>query len=170
MRRFYLAILVVIFAQNLVAQEAGKIENTELLQFYDNELFHWNTGGFGLALNYKHLTSSIAWGIDPTMKEALSTYPDTKTYVDSYSKLDLSGNILMWGGLAITLVGVFIPIMSGNMFTSNNGEISTGTKVMYGGFIGGYVSMFTGSILSIVGQRKLFQGITAFNRHKVEEF
>jgi hypothetical protein len=58
MRRFYVALLIAVLAQNLIAQEAGQEENTELLQFYDNELFHWNYG-FGLALNFRHVTSSI---------------------------------------------------------------------------------------------------------------
>jgi hypothetical protein len=111
----------------------------------------------------------VTWGVSPAVKEALFSYPDSKDYTISYTKLNISGNILMLGGLVVMSASVFVPIIIDDWSTTN-GEPSLSLKIMLGGFIGSYVSVLTGSFLTASAQKKSFQGINIYNRHKISEY
>ena len=158
-----LIIFSIFFSQALAAQE-----NQRLVRYYDTELFRINYNMFGgLILYYNSQTSSTQFGISAIMKEALSLYPDSKEYMESYVKLNRTGNILLWGGLVSALAGAYYPLIKyGNEIDGTAVDV----KVSLGIAFGGTVSTLVGAFIYEAGLEKLFQSINLYNRYRISEF
>ncbi|MDR2477480.1 MAG: hypothetical protein LBD18_06825 [Treponema sp.] len=101
--------LAIIISGNLMAQENTKV-NSDLLHYYNSELFQWDFTMFGgLTLNFQNQSSRSIYGINNSMRNALSQYKDTNQEYRSYRGKTIAGNTLMWGGLAAAIVGAYIP-------------------------------------------------------------
>jgi hypothetical protein len=69
--------LVLLFSQNLAAQESIQ-ENNDLLNYYGTELFQWSYDSWGgLNLNYQNQSSKTVFGLKESMQKALASYNDT---------------------------------------------------------------------------------------------
>jgi hypothetical protein len=158
--------LAVIFSGSLMAQESIQ-SNSNLLNYYNTELFHWSYNMFGgLSLNLYNQSSSTMFGINNSMKEALQSYPDSSQEYNSYKWKNTTGNILMWGGLAAILGGAFIPLMGVN--DSDNFDRYFGAYV--GVTIGGAVTTLIGTFFLSSGQENLFYAVNDFNRAKIGDY
>ena len=158
--------LAMIFSGKLMAQESIQA-NSNLLNYYNTELFHWSYNMFGgLSLNYYNQSSSTMFGINNSMKEALQSYPDSSQEYNSYKRKNKTGNILMWGGLAIILGGAFIPVIGVN----DNDNFDRYLQAYAGVTIGGAVATLVGSFFLSSGQENLFYAVNDFNRAKMGDY
>jgi hypothetical protein len=158
-------------SQSPAPQETAPQGASDLTRYYGRELFHWNYVSGITMLEYRHQTSSITLKINPMMKEALSAYPESKSYVDSYAKSNKTGNALIWSGLAVMMTGLFLPLMVDDWWDGiENDEFTTGLKVMVGGLIAGEAALFAGSYVVTSAYEKLFQAVALFNRKKIGEY
>jgi hypothetical protein len=97
----FVSILLFAVSQNSNAQEVEEVEheNINFLQFYDNEMFHWNVSTFGgLTLNYGDNNWKYrAFGINinnEIIRNALLEYPDSAEAYNSFRKKAITGNIV----------------------------------------------------------------------------
>jgi hypothetical protein len=177
-----LLILTMVFSDKLAAQENTQ-SNNNLLDYYDTELFqldHNMVGG--LTLNFKNRSSRTLFGIAKSMKNNLIQYEDTNRQYRSYRGKTISGNILMWGGMATMLAGVCITAFgqmqsytvastsitaSGRMqsYTADR-NINVGAGLMLGGSVSALIATF---ILSS-GQENIFNAVNLYNRHRIDEY
>ncbi|MDR2534773.1 MAG: hypothetical protein LBD29_01910 [Treponema sp.] len=143
--------------------------NENLLTFYDNELFKWEYNAFGgFNLSYNHQKSSITFGINNDMVEALQQYPDTARYYNSYRKKTIAGNILLWGGYTLVLGGAVAPAF---YYRDVNEEtFDRNVKISLGVILGGLVVELIGAFILPSGYESLFNGINMYNRHKIGEY
>lgn len=159
------AVLLAGVSQLVIAQGSNP-----LVSYYDSELFQFSYNMFGgLTLNYRNQASSTQFGIPQNMKTVLHTYPDSKAYIESYSKLNLAGNILLWGGLAAALVGAYYPLFAMDLDGTTE-DWDTQYKISLGFAVGGLVSSLVGAFLYPASFEKLCQGVNAYNRHKITEY
>ena len=161
-------VLLLVFVQNTDAQETGH-GNINFQQFYDSEMFQWNFNMFGgLTLNYQNQNSSITFGINQAMKNALLQFPDSAQAYNSYRKKNTVGNILIYGGVAIIL-SAYIPlynqILNDNPIDTLNRNIGWAIGLSSGGAI----STLIGSFVYSSGQEDLFSAVNMFNRNKARE-
>ena len=158
--------LAIIFSSNLMAQENNET-NYNLLHFYDSELFNWSYNMFnGLSLNYLNQSSSTIYGINQTMQNALLLYPESGQEYKSYRWKNITGNIFMWGGLAMAL-SAFIPII---MDTNENDISRMNANISLGLSFGGFASVIAGTFFYASGQENIFNAVNIFNRHKIREY
>jgi len=158
--------LAVIFSGNLLAQESIQANNN-LLNYYNAELFHWSYNMLGgLSLNLYNQSSSTLFGINNSMKEALQSYPDSSQEYNTYKRKNTTGNILMWGGLAIILGGAFIPAIGIN----DSDNFDRYLQAYLGVTIGGAVTTLVGSFFLSSGQENLFYAVNNFNRAKIGDY
>jgi hypothetical protein len=159
--------LVLLFSQNLTAQENTQ-DNNNLLNFYGTELFQWSYDNWGgLNLNYQNQSSNTMFGLKDSMQKTLALYDDSNQKYFSYKKKTLLGNIFLWSGYAAILTSPFILAfspMDGDKFTS------TTVNVTYGVLGGGLVSMIIGTFLFTSGQENIFDAVNLYNRNKIREF
>jgi hypothetical protein len=154
-------ILAAILSGNLMAQESTQ-SNSDLLQYYNTELFHWSYNMLGgLSLNLYNQSSSTMFGINKSMKDALLSYPDSSQEYNSYKWKNTTGNILMWGSLATILGGAFIPIIG------NDDNFDRNLKIYAGVTIGVAISALAGAFIYSSGQENLFYAVNSFNRAKI---
>jgi len=155
----------------LVAQEIeSEIRNTNLVQFYDSELFTWNYNMFGdLTLNYRNINSGISFGINDTMKNALLEFLDSGQAYNSYRKKNIAGNILINGGLAIVLSS-YIPLYDNLlMLNFDQNKYDSNIRWTIGLAASGLISTIIGSFISTSGTESLFNSVNLFNRNKARE-
>jgi len=156
--------LAVILSGNLMAQESAQA-NSNLSDYYNTELFHWSYNMIGgLSLNLYNQSSSTMFGINKSMIDALKLYPDSAQEYDSYRRNNLTGNLLLWGGVAAVLGGAFIPIFG------NSDNLDLNLKIYAGLSIGGAISTIVGSFFLSSGQENLFYAVNNFNRAKIREY
>jgi hypothetical protein len=161
-RRAFVAVALVVASAHLaIAQEGGGI-----VSYYDSELFHFNYNMFGgIVLEYGDLSSSIQFGIPSFLRDTLSSYPDSGEYVKSFSDLNRTGNIMLWGGLAVALAGSYYPI-----FAHAGGIDDTELAISLGTTLGGCAVTIIGSFFYEAAIEKLFQSVRVYNKHRIEEF
>jgi hypothetical protein len=156
--------LALTFSSKLAAQENIQ-PNDNLLRFYDTELFQWNYGMFdGLTLNYQNENSNTMLGINKSMKAALGQYEDTNRLYRSYRGKTIAGNVLVWGGLAAVVGGVFVPVFGDRQ------NINDYYKIGLGVITGGLVSEIVGAFLFSSGQGNIFDAVNSYNRQKIKEY
>jgi hypothetical protein len=159
--------LVLLFSQNLVAQESAQ-ENNDFLNYYNTELFQWSYGFWsGLTLNYQNQSSNTTFGLKKSMQNALALYDDTNQKLLSYKKKALLGNIFTWTGCAAILASQFIPIPD---LISDSNYSSTTIYAYYGFFGGGLVSVLIGGLILTSGQENIFDAVNLYNRNKLAEY
>jgi len=159
-------ILAVTFSGNLMAQESIQADSN-LLNYYNNELFHWSYNMIGgLSLNLYNQSSSTVFGINKSMKDAFQSYPDSNQEYGSYKWKNTTGNILIWGGIATILGGAFIPIAGIN----DSDYLDRYLKVYAGVTIVGLVTTLVGTFFYISGQENLFYAVSNFNRAKIKDY
>jgi len=166
-----ISVLLLAAAQNTNAQEVeykNNIvnENVNFLQFYDNEMFHWNFYTFGgLTLNYGNDNWEYStFGVNinnERIRNALLEYPDSAQAYNSFRKNKITGNILYWSGIVLMLHSL-IPV-----FAINNEKLSIG---LYSGMLaGGMTSSIIGIFQFNSAQSNLFNAVNMFNRNKAGE-
>jgi hypothetical protein len=165
MKTFFKAcLLTLVFSGNLIAQE-NKPANSDLLHYYDTELFQWSYSMFGgLTLNFQNQSSITVYGIKEHMKNAILQYEDTNQKYHSYRKKTLAGNILTWGGLATVLAGAYIPIFGASGADERNLKIGLGIM------LGGLASEIVGILMLQSGQENIFDAVNLYNRHKINDY
>jgi len=158
--------LLFTFAQYTHAEEAAN-ENAALLQFYDNELFHWDIVSYsGLRLNlgdqswkYDMLKVNIK---NETIRNALHEYPDSAQAYNVFTKNAISANVFYWAGLAF-LIGAFIPL-----YTVDDDILAYSLS---GGLcVGGLVTATISMKKLGISQSSLFTAANIYNRHKLREY
>lgn len=160
-------VLLLVAVNNTYAQEVGH-ENVNFIQFYNSEMFQWNYNMFGgLTLNYQNQNSGISFGINQAMRNALLQFPDSDQAYNSYRRKNTTGNILMYGGLAIIL-SAYIPLYN-QILNDNPDTFNRNIGWTIGLSTGGLISTLIGSFVFSSGQENLFNAINMFNRNKVRE-
>jgi hypothetical protein len=160
-------ILAMIFSGKLAAQEIAET-NSNLVSYYNTELFQWSYSMFGgLALNFQNQSSITVFGIKDNMKNAFMHYEDTNQRYRSYRGKVIAGNILMWGGLAAVLAGACVPI-SENWQDNNNYE--NNLKIGLGVMLGGLVTEITGAFVLQSGQENIFDAVNLYNRRRISDY
>jgi hypothetical protein len=157
-----LLLIGLFIVQNLVAQENTDVEtDSDLVNYYNSELFHWNYSYFaGVRLNFQNQNSSILFGINKNMVEALKLYPDTNEYYQSFRRKNIRGNIFLWGGFAIAIGGAFsIPHIPDE-------NVPVVMRVTLGGLV---IELIGAFILPSV-QENLFNAIHSYNWHKMSKY
>jgi len=159
------AILLLVLSGLAIAEE-----NVALAGYYDSQLFQIGYSMFGgLTVSFRNQTSSTQFGISRNLKELLAQYPDSKAYIESYSKLNLAGNILLWGGLTAAIAGAYYPLFAMDPYDSYD-DWTTQYKISLGFAVGGLVSTMVGAFLYPASFEKLCQSINSYNRHKISEY
>jgi len=159
-------ILAVVFSGNLFAQESIQADGN-LLNYYNNELFHWSYNMIGgLSLNLYNQSSSAVFGINKSMKDALESYTDSGQEYGSYRWKNTTGNILMWGGIATILGGAFIPIAG----ASDSNNFDRYLQAYAGVTIVGAVTTLVGAFFYTAAQENLFYAVNNFNRAKIRDY
>jgi len=173
--RLFLLIAVLLFAQNVFAQETGQYdEKTDFFRFYNSELFQWDYSTFdGPQLNFQNQSSGTSFGINSLMRDTLLKYPDSAQYYDSYRKKTIAGNVLSYGGLAAFLGGfisleLFYLQRIGSDSMSQS-DINAGLTSV-GFLLGGLVSTLIGEFVLSSGQKSLFTSVNLYNRNRLREF
>jgi hypothetical protein len=157
-----LLLLGLFIVQNLVAQEGTEVEiNSDLVNYYNTELFHWNYNWFtGMKLNFQNQNSSVLFGINKNMAEALKLYPNSNEYYQLYRKKNIIGNIFLWGGFAIAIGGLSsIPYIPEKNF-----------PVVMGVSLGGLVIELIGAFILPSAYEKLFNAVHSYNQHRMSEY
>jgi hypothetical protein len=165
-RQYVLTLAIVCLA---VPAFADSSTGKDFLNFYDAQLFiiGYSTLG-GPQLNYQSQSSSLRYGIPETFKNALDKYPDTKALQESYHNLNLTGNVLVFGGAGIALVGAFLPLFDTNYV--NYGIVSNTEYAGVGLLFGGLVMDVIGAIVLPASYGKLINGVNLYNRHEIENY
>jgi hypothetical protein len=166
MRKVTAVMVVLLLAA--VGSFAQSSSTKQAVSYYDAELFKVGYNLFGgLNVGYQGQSSSILFGVPETYRLAFSKYPDTKLLLDSYSSLDLAGNILIWGGLAATLVGAYLPLASVSS-TSGYNYSSYQTAIWIA--VGGLIAELIGAFVLPASFERLINAVNTYNRHRMEEY
>jgi hypothetical protein len=159
-------VLAVGFSGKLAAQEAVQ-PSSNLLPYYDTELFQWNFGMFsGLTLNFQNQSSVVTYGIKESMKNALTQYEDTNQQYRSYRNKTIAGNILVWTGFATIMVGAFVPIF----WDSNDKAYENNSRIGIGVAFGGLMAEIIGAFVLQSGQENIFDAVNLYNRRKINDY
>ena len=169
MKTFFKACFVVstvIFSAHVTAQEVER--PSDLLRYYDTELFQWSYGFFtGLTLNYQNQNAITMYGLTNSMKKALSQYKNTEKLYRSYRTKTTVGQFLIWGGVAAILTGAYLPLfMYGDDYKAYENNYVLPASLMAGGLLAEII----GSFVTVSGQETIFNAVTAYNRHKIAEY
>ena len=157
---------VMIFSGELVAQETIQ-QNNNLMSYYDTELFQWSYSMFGgLTLNFQNQSSVTAYGIKESMKNAFIQFEDTNQQYRSYRSKTIAGNILLWGGLATVLAGLYVPVFGDWDDNAYENNLKIGIGVMLGGF----VTEIIGAFVLQSGQENIFNAVNLYNRHRINDY
>ena len=166
------SVLLLAVSQNTNAQEGFQNdktdENINFLQFYDNEMFHWNFDTFGgLTLNYGNDNWEYStFGVNinnERIRNALLEYSDSAQSYNSFRKNKITGNIVYWSGIVLIL-GSVIPV-----FTIDNDKDKLRTGLFAGMFAGGLTTSIIGGFQFNSAQSKLSNAVNIFNRNKARE-
>jgi len=161
--------LLLLISQNANAQEVKNDktnENVNFLQFYDNEMFHWNFNtSDGLILNYgndnwKYSTFGVSIK-NERIRNALLEYPDSAQAYNSFKKNKVTGNIVYWSGIVLIL-GSIVPV-----FTVDNEKLSNG--LYFGMLAGGLTTSMVGVYQFNSAQLNLFNAVNMYNRNKARK-
>jgi hypothetical protein len=161
----------------LAAQETTpttQTNNNDLLHYYDTELFQWSYSMFGgMALNFQNQSSTTIFGIKEPMINALAQYEDTNQLYRSYRSKTTAGHILLWGGMAATVVGIYMPIFyytPGSDSSPYTNTYEYNLPITLGLMLGGMVSEIISIFVLQSGQESIFNAINLYNRHKISDY
>ncbi len=161
--RNVLCLLFALSAGGLPAEEQNKF-----LSYYDTETVRLNYDWFsGLTVSYRGTSYGTFFGLDPVVKKTLVSDPDAQRYIDTYSSLNLAGNVLYWGGFAVAVVGeaVVLPsLLRPYGATGENVTISLITGV------GGLAAALIGAFLIPAALDSLVKGVNTYNRNKIKAY
>jgi hypothetical protein len=169
---FFALVLALAFPAVLAAQEKTQ---QDLLRFYDAELFQWNFSVFGgLTLNFQNQSALPAYGIKAPMKEAFLRYPDSAKEYKSYRWKNLMGNILMWGGLAVSIGVLYSPMFMDrkhqDAYDVYDEDDIRYANILVSTALGGLVCNMIGIFLISGGQENLYDAVNTYNRARVGDF
>ena len=171
---FVFSVGLLTLTQNLTAQnnESGINQNNEklnLIHYYDSELFHWSYNMYGgLILNYQNQNSGTSFDINETMKNALLSFPDSGQEYKSFRDKTITGNILMFSGLALVF-GAFIPLFTPPINNSEDAVLRNSIiSIALSG--SGLIATIIGTNFFSSGQEHLFSAVSIYNRNKIREF
>jgi hypothetical protein len=171
--------LVLFCSQVLMAEEAADAKtNGDLTRYYDAELFQWSYGMFtGLTLNFQNQSAMTVYGIKDPMKNALRQYEDSRKKYNAYQRKTVVGNILLWGGLAAIIGGIYLPSFA---VTEQNDRVyhdypDTASyerllTISIGLVLGGFVSEMIGGLVLQSGQASIFDAVHSYNRQKIGDY
>ncbi len=155
-------LLSTILQESLLAQT-----NQSILSYYDSELIQIGYNTFsGITLSHRNQLATTQFGIPQYFKDMFLSFEDTKNLVQSYSRLNLLSNILIYSGLAILILGEFVIFDSFDAY----GDIDQNFPIGIAISIGGFVSLVTGSFILPASAQKLITAVNSYNRHKIEEY
>jgi hypothetical protein len=127
----------------------------------------------GLALNFQNQSSTTIFGIKEPMIQALAQYEDTNQLYHSYRSKTTAGHILLWGGLAATFAGIYMPLFYSTPVLDGSQETNAyenNLKMTLGLMLGGMVSEIISVFVFQSGQESLFNAVNAYNRHRINDY
>jgi len=169
MKYFISFLLVLIFCLNLSA------ENNDLVNYYDSELIKISMdNSSGLSISYQGQSSGTSMGISDGLYSELQAYPDSKISIQNYKQKNKLGNILLWGGLGLSLGAAYYPLLStdfNQVDTSIYGysyfeKYQTSIYLM----LGGLVAEIIGSFMLPQSYQELVNSVNQYNRNKIKEY
>jgi hypothetical protein len=144
----------------LFADENEEKVNADLLTFYDSELIHINNVN---KFKFGDDTYNIGlFGISRDFKDILSTYPDSKSSIKSYSRRNIAGNVIYWSSAA-----TWISFIVATGITEDYSNLSRNYGIGAAVFVGGALIY---SIISSSARGKLYESINMYNRNKINEY
>ncbi len=159
-----------VFLMLLLAQLLGAQSNTALSSYYNSELVQVGYDLRGLTLSYRNQTVATAFALPRNLTDVLYSYPDTKAFAQSYSRLNLGGNLLLFAALG-AVVAAPIPLLLWEADPSGTlSGLARGEMFLLGFTIGGAVSSSVAAVLKTSALNRLCRGVAAFNRHKIGEY
>jgi hypothetical protein len=147
---------------------AEENESSDLLRYYDSELFQWDYRVYGgLTLNFQNHSVSPIYGIASPMKAALLRYPDSAKEYKSYRWKNITGNVLFWGGFAAT-----VGVMSGFVFLYEKDwtKDPLGAEIMAEVMVGGLLSEMVGCLLMSLSQDNIHSAVNVYNRNRIGDY
>ncbi|NNM67216.1 MAG: hypothetical protein HKM06_04290, partial [Spirochaetales bacterium] len=115
-----------------------------------------------LTLSYQGVTSGTSFGFDPSLKNVLERYPQSRDLFYRYQDLNSAGNICLWGGVGLALTGLFLPTWSGNSSPGMLG-VSVGTVLT------GLTSSLVGALLLPSSENQIARSAEAYNRERLNQ-
>jgi hypothetical protein len=148
------------FSTSLYAEENEGQTNSDLRRFYHFQLIKI-TNSNKFEYNSEIYRKGM-FGISRDFKDILSTYPDSKESLSSYSKLNITGNVIYWGSVAS-----YLGFIIGTAQTTNYQEYYKNVSIGAGVFLGG---VLISSIILGIANGKLYESINTYNKNKITEF
>jgi hypothetical protein len=147
---------------------AEEKESADLLRYYNSELFQWNYSLFGgLTLNFQNQNASPMYGIKTPMKDALLRYPDSAKEYKTYRWKNTTGNVLFWGGFAVTLSMCFMPaFLDEKEWFEDSPNVRIAASVMLGGMLSELVGIF----LMSASQEDIYSAVNVYNRNRIGDY
>ncbi|MDR1230249.1 MAG: hypothetical protein LBK61_02485 [Spirochaetaceae bacterium] len=147
---------------------AEENESSDLLRYYDSELFQWDYNTFsGLTLNFQNQNVSPIYGIAPPMKAALLQYPDSAKEYKSYRWKSTAGNVLFWGGFIATVGIVVVPIYMDEIEwiqDPRRAEIVADVLAV------GLISEMIGFMFMSLSQNNIYRAVKVYNRNRIGDY
>ena len=140
------------------------------LSFYENELVKTEyTAMGGFTLSYQGISSGITLGVQDEIESALMEYPESRNLIEGYKSKILSGNVLLWGGLAAVFTGAYYPLIASGdpdifEYSSLDGKIALSLMV------GGLVTELIGGFMIQFGYQDLFNSVNQFNYNRMRDY
>lgn len=139
-------------------------ERSELLRLYDDDFvrIQYNMLG-GLQLGYRNYTFSVTYGLDSRLMDLLSGDADAQRYLDSYRSQNTGGHVLVWGGLALMLVGplLLVPMIADTDYD----QLSYMPLVSFGISTGALAAEIIGTFMLGSSYENLVKGVNLYNRN-----
>ncbi len=127
--------------------------------FWNDKIIKIDYSGWGLQLQVNNISSSIPF-IKPEIRSLLEEFPDSKSSLKGFDDKYVSGQIFLWCGLTVALVGVAIGANQTNSSSPQPAVVGTSLGLAIGGLCVELWGAFT-----IVGSyRDLFDGVNEYNK------
>jgi len=164
--------------ENLNSEQTVIQNNSDLIQFYDNELFHtlfYDKGsipnilsGRRPLLTYQGQPVITGLNISTTANIAFSQYGETSHLSQSFQSKYKTGNILLWSGFGAYFGGYLIMMNSMMRYNPSTSDVGLYSSI---GIMGlGVISMSVSPFVLISANKDLTRAVTAFNKQKISEF
>jgi hypothetical protein len=145
---------------SLSAEEIDEKHKISFLNIYDFQLIKINnTNEFEIG---NDIFRSGFLGIPKDFKDILSIYPDSKRSINSYSKLNIAGNVIYWSS-TVTWLGLIVA----TGVTEDYAKLSRNYNIGAAIFIGGVLIY---SVLISSAREKLYESINIYNRNRISKY